>query len=177
MTPTTGKYPVVWYQHIDDLVLRQETIKTRKKYKYSRVDSSKRNYNCTMSCIIRLTITFILYTLVCVTWIQGHVIAKIIPYSYMCSTSLVCVWHQCDVQTSFLRYVLIDFLPCVCVCVLQSLRGQLQLHCCAPLFLAFLAEPRPSHGISSFCFQPDHGFMARSSPIMTPSMVGYLPAK
>lgn len=108
---------------------------------------------------------------------QGHVIAKMIPYSYMCSTSLVCVWHQCDVQTGFLRYVLIDFLPCVCVCVLQSLRGQLKLHCCAPLFLAFLAEPRPSHGISSFCFQPDHGFMARSSPIMTPSMVGYLPGQ
>lgn len=56
------------------------------------------------------------------------------------------------------------------VCVAQSLRGQLQLHCCAPLSLAFLSELKPSHGIFNFCFQPDCSSAARSSPIMTPSI-------
>lgn len=76
------------------------------------------------------------------------------------------------------RCVLMDLPHPVCmhvfVCVVQSLRGQLQLHCCAPLSVAFPSELKPSHGISNFCFQPDYGSAARSSPIMIPSMVGYL---
>lgn len=77
------------------------------------------------------------------------------------------------------RCVLMDLPHPVCmyvfVCVAQCLRGQLQLHCCAPLSLAFLSELKPSHGISNFCFQSDYGSTARSSPIMIPNMAGYLP--
>ncbi|KAG7244755.1 hypothetical protein INR49_029774, partial [Caranx melampygus] len=43
----------------------------------------------------------------------------------------------------------------------SGLRGQLQLQCCAPLSSAFLSKLKPSHGISSFCSQPDYGSAAR----------------
>lgn len=58
----------------------------------------------------------------------------------------------------------------VCVCVSQGLRGQLQLHCCAPLSPAFLSKLNPSHGISSFCSQLAYSPVMMTPPTMAQSL-------